>query len=88
MLLALVGGLGGWALLQALTTKMSSVFEAAVGNSVKAASEAAEKKVLEMAGPAGVDADKKQDLAKQAADAALQAGSTALQAEPAPAPGP
>jgi hypothetical protein len=79
VILALLGGLGGWALLQTLTTKMSSLLEAAVGKTVDHASKAAEEAVLREAEAAGVaDEGERKKLAKLAGKTVKEAGATAL----------
>jgi hypothetical protein len=75
-ILAFLGGIAGWALLQALASRLSSLFQVVVQQSAQAASEAAATAVEREAEKQGVGPDKSEPLA----DAARAAVTTSAQA--------
>jgi hypothetical protein len=77
VVLALLGGLGGWGLLQTLTTRMSSLLDAAVGKTVDHVKAEAEKTVRGAA-----DGLKPDELAKLVGETVKKAGGTALRPTP------
>jgi hypothetical protein len=71
--LALLGGIAGWALLQALASRLSSLFEVVLNQSGKAASVAAEKAVEAEGEERGVEAETRTAIAAAARKAVAEA---------------
>jgi hypothetical protein len=67
--LAFLGGIAGWALLQALASRLSSLFQVVVQQSAQAASEAAATAVKSEAEKQGVEPGKTEPLANAAREA-------------------
>jgi hypothetical protein len=81
VVLAIIGGLSGWPLLQAVTTRTSKLIEAAVGVALTPAGKNASQAVEEEAASLGLDEEKRKQLAAAAEGAVQSAMPAALQRE-------
>jgi hypothetical protein len=78
VVLALIGGLGGWALLQTITTRSSQLLEAAVGAVIGPAGDAAAQTVQQKAAQLGIPNDQQEQLVVAARDAVSEQSETLL----------
>lgn len=81
VVLALLGGLGGWGLLQTLTTRMSSLMEAAVGKALQPAVSAGAEKVEKTAEDLNLSPKKQRKLVAAAEKGFSEAAESALREE-------
>jgi hypothetical protein len=79
VVLALIGGLGGWALLQTITTRSSQLLEAAVGAALQPAAEAAANTVQQKARDMpGISTEQEEELANAAREGVSEQSETLL----------
>jgi len=78
-ILAFLGGIAGWALLQALASRLSSLFQVVIQQSAQAASEAAATAVKREGEKQGMQPDKTEPLANAAREAAATAAQAVVQ---------
>lgn len=74
-ILAFVGGIAGWALLQSLSTRLTSLFEVVVKKSAETASEAAASAVRQAAARQGLALEESDPLVTAARDAVVASAS-------------
>jgi hypothetical protein len=81
VLLALLGGLSGWALLRTMTTRTSELLEAAIGRTAQSAGDAAAKAVEQKAVELEIKSSKAEELAAVASETFTEVATAELRTE-------